>query len=155
MEVSLNGDVLHSRVLNEALFCHASPAATSRYVLTVRPPPGAAGRPRVEEQRSSGLWVGPPAGSTAAQRSAGGRVIPLRSKVLQFVVREAYVRDGRRSRLVRGLVRDGGELVIESKMMDARLFLDGIHTMHAIALGDVIRLRRSHEGLIVLGLRRR
>src|SRR5262249_36896159 len=33
MEVSLNGKPIARRVLNEALFCHASPAATSRYIL--------------------------------------------------------------------------------------------------------------------------
>ncbi len=32
MRVELNDRVLHNRVLNEALFCHASPAATSRYI---------------------------------------------------------------------------------------------------------------------------
>lgn len=153
MQVDLNGIVLHKRVLNDALFCHASPAATSRYILTLQPPRN--GKPRVEEQRSSGLWVGPPAGSTAAQRSAGGLVIPLRAKSLQFVVREAYVRAGKRSRLVRGLVRDGGELLVKSKMMDARLFLDGVHTVHTVALGDMIRMFRSDEELVVLGLQRR
>ena len=33
MQVELNGEVLSSRVLNDALFCHQSPAATSRYIL--------------------------------------------------------------------------------------------------------------------------
>lgn len=158
MQVELNGEVLHRRILNDALFCHASPAATSRYILTLRPPPvGRAKRapkPTVIEQRSSGLWVGPAAGSTAAQRSAGGRVLPLGSKAIQVVVREGYVKNGKRG-FVRGVVADGGELEIRSKMMDARLFLDGVHTMHEIALGDVITMRRSAEGLVVLGLRRR
>ena len=78
MRVELNGESLHDRVLNEALFCHASPAATSRYILRVARADGA--EPDVladEEQKSSGLWVGPAAGSTAAQRSAGGSVLPL------------------------------------------------------------------------------
>ncbi|MFO0671444.1 MAG: NAD(+)/NADH kinase [Polyangiaceae bacterium] len=160
MQVELNGAILHRRVLNDALFCHASPAATSRYILTLRePPPGGrskkkAPKPVVIEQRSSGLWIGPAAGSTAAQRSAGGRVLPLGSKAIQVVVREGYVKNGKRG-FQRGVVADGGELEIRSKMMDARLFLDGVHTMHEIALGDVITMRRSAEGLTVLGLRRR
>lgn len=65
MAVSLNGRVRSRRVLNEALYCHASPAATSRYILSYR-------RLR-EEQKSSGFWVGPAAGSTGAVRSAGSR----------------------------------------------------------------------------------
>src|SRR5690606_40113643 len=33
MAVSVNGQVRSERVLNEALFCHAVPAATSNYIL--------------------------------------------------------------------------------------------------------------------------
>jgi NAD+ kinase len=69
MRVELNGKTLHARVLNEALFCHASPAATSRYILRVTRPNGKFAE---ADQRSSGIWIGPAAGSTAAQRSAGG-----------------------------------------------------------------------------------
>src|SRR5205814_3511997 len=76
MRVDLNGVCIHRRVLNEALFCHASPAATSRYILRVTSPDGTS---EEEEQKSSGMWIGPAAGSTAAQRSAGGRVLPLAS----------------------------------------------------------------------------
>lgn len=153
MQVELDGELLHHRILNDALFCHASPAATSRYILTLRSGPRDAGR--VVEQRSSGVWIGPAAGSTAAQRSAGGKVLPLRSTALQFVVREPYVRDGKRDRLVRGLVRPGGELELRSKIMDGRVYLDGVHTMHPVGLGQVIRFRRSPEDLTVLGLRGR
>ncbi len=96
MRVELNGRVLLSRVLNEALFCHASPAATSRYLLRIvraeHRGRSWARTPAIDEedQKSSGLWVGPAAGSTAAQRSAGGRVLPLASRKLQYVVREPY-----------------------------------------------------------------
>jgi NAD+ kinase len=151
MHVELNGKVVHQRVLNDALFCHESPAATSRYILGVRQP---AKTFQTEEQRSSGIWVGPAAGSTAAQRSAGGRVLPLSSRALQFVVREPYVRRGKRPRLALGLIRDGGILEIRSKVRDGRLFLDGVHTVHTVGLGDLITMRRSEEHLLVLGLRR-
>jgi NAD+ kinase len=130
--------------LNEALFCHASPAATSRYILNV--PSGE------EEQRSSGLWVGPAAGSTAAQRSAGGRVLPLSSTSIQYVIREPYTPAGERLRFVRGLVKDGDELVLRSKMREARVFLDGHRIVHAVTMGDVLTMRRSDESLTVLGI---
>jgi NAD+ kinase len=144
MRVELNGRVLHARVLNEALFCHASPAATSRYILQLR-----GGE---EEQRSSGLWVGPAAGSTAAQRSAGGRVLPLASRALQYVIREPYTPAGERLRFARGLVADGDELVLRSKMREARVFLDGHRIVHAVTMGDVLTMRRSAESLTVLGI---
>jgi NAD+ kinase len=107
-----------------------------------------------EEQKSSGLWVGPAAGSTAAQRSAGGRVLPLSSTKLQYVVREPYTPYGERHKLTVGLIDEGGSLVLRSKMKTGKLFLDGEHTVYDVTLGDVIKMRRSDEPLTVLGLKR-
>jgi NAD+ kinase len=144
MRVELNGRVLHNRVLNEALFCHTSPAATSRYILEL--PSGK------EDQRSSGIWVGPAAGSTAAQRSAGGQVLPLESKHLQYVVREPYTPTGGHFRFTGGLVGPRAALVLRSKMREANVFLDGHRLVHPITLGDVLTLRQSDESLTVLGI---
>ncbi|MEO7095678.1 MAG: NAD(+)/NADH kinase, partial [Polyangiales bacterium] len=104
MQVAKNDVVVTTRVLNEALVCCASPAATTRYIMEHAS--------IVEEQKSSGIWIGPAAGSTAAQRSAGGRVLPLSSDKLQFVVREPYTPAGQTFRLPRGLVAHGKELVL-------------------------------------------
>jgi NAD+ kinase len=152
MRVELNGELLHNRVLNEVLCCHACPAATSRYILEVRQGDG---NEEHEEQKSSGLWIGPAAGSTAAQRSAGGRVLPLTSRRLQYVVREPYVKSGERLTLRVGTVDEEGQIVVRSKMRDARLFLDGHHIVHHASIGDVVSMRRSTEPLTVLGLERR
>lgn len=144
MRVELNGKLIHGRILNEALFCHASPGATSRYILGV-------GRGE-EEQRSSGIWIGPAAGSTAAQRSAGGTVLPLESHRLQFVVREPYIPAGKAYRHARGLIEPGKTLSLRSKMREARVFLDGSRIIHSVTLGDVLTMRESDEPLTVLGI---
>ncbi|MCL2723361.1 MAG: NAD(+)/NADH kinase [Polyangiaceae bacterium] len=149
MRVELNGKLLHGRVLNEALFCHATPAATSHYILRVE---RTSGRFAEEDQRSSGLWIGPAAGSTAAQRSAGGHVLPLASARIQYVVREPYTPAGGRLRLRMGLLDKDGELVIRSKMREAKVFVDGHRIVHAVTIGDVLVMRRSAERLTVLGL---
>ncbi len=149
MRVDINDRVLHNRVLNEALFCHASPAATSRYILRVTYADDSFDE---EEQKSSGLWIGPAAGSTAAQKSAGGRVLPLTSRRLQYVVREPYTAAGRELRLMTGLVDEEGRITLRSKMRQAKLFLDGHHNEYDAEIGDVITLRRSDETLTVLGL---
>lgn len=147
MQVSVNGRVRSRRVLNEALFSHSVPAATSRYILNIGH--------HSEKQHSSGVWVGPAAGSTAAQRSAGGRVLPLRSRKLQVVVREPYLRDGRRYQLLRCEVAEGTSVSIKSKMQDANLYLDGPYRRVSISLGEVARFCASKEPLCVLGLERR
>lgn len=144
MQVRVNGAVVTSRVLNDALFCHRSPAATARYIVEHR---GV-----VEEQKSSGLWIGPAAGSTAAQRSAGGKVLPLTSRDLQMVVREPYEPRGRGYRLTRLLVKPGQPLHLRSKSREMRLFIDGPDFMVRAVLGDVVSFEQSSEPLTVLGL---
>ena len=152
MQVELNGRHVHARVLNEALFCHTSPAATSRYILRVE---DVGARMAEEEHRSSGLWIGPAAGSTAAQKSAGGKVLPLSSKRLQYVVREPYATRGGKIRLPRGILGDGGSVTVLCKMHTAKLFLDGVHTAFDCTLGDVVTFRRSPDPLVVFGMARR
>lgn len=149
MRVDLNGKILHARVLNEALFCHASPAATSRYILRITRSDGTFSE---EDQRSSGMWIGPAAGSTAAQRSAGGKVLPLTSRRIQYVVREPYHPIGGRMHFSVGLLGTDGKLTLRSKIRDGRVFIDGHRIAHNVTIGDVLSMRRSPETLTVLGL---
>jgi NAD+ kinase len=144
MKVTLNGVVVAGRVLNDALFCHASPAATSRYILELDDV--------CEQQKSSGLWIGPAAGSTAAQRSAGGRVLPLTSRQLQLVVREPYTPHGERYNLYRSLIPPGSRLLVRSKMHDAKLFFDGPESVADVSFGDVITFSEADRPLTVLGI---
>jgi NAD+ kinase len=144
MAVSINGEVCAARVLNDALLCHASPAATSRYIVRLG---------EVEEQqKSSGFWIGPAAGSTAAQRSAGGRVLPLTSKQLQLVVREPYTPHGDLYQLRHALIPPGEKLIVRSKMHDARIFFDGPDRSTDIGYGDVIEFTQAAQSLTVLGI---
>lgn len=149
MRVELNGELLCARVLNDILFCHASPAATSKYILQIAK---ANGEFEEEEQRSSGMWIGPAAGSTAAQRSAGGKVLPLDSRNIQYVVREPYCPIGEQLRFSVGLLEDGGTLTIRSKMQDSRIYIDGDRLEHHITIGDVLEMKVSEDSLTVLGL---
>ncbi len=151
MRLSIGTEVVANRVLNEVLFCHASPAATSRYILEIVRTINSVD----EEQKSSGIWIGPAAGSTAAQRSAGGDILPSDSSDLQFVVREPYAPLGEEIVLPKGLIRKGETLCLHNKMRQAKLFIDGEHTLVDVGLGDVVRLELSDEPLTVLGIERR
>ena len=151
MEVLLEGEVLTKRVLNDALFAHSSPAATTRYVLRHEHTDGRASE---EEHKSSGIWIGPPAGSTAAQLSAGGRVMPIGSKRLQYVVREPYLPPEGSYRHVRGLVDPGETLVIISKIREGRVYMDGPHHARDVRMGARLTFRRSDEPLSLLGFPR-
>jgi NAD+ kinase len=147
MRVDLNDETISTRVLNDALFCHESPAATSRYILEHRG--------QQERQMSSGVWVGPAAGSTAAIRSAGGKVLPIGSQRLQFVIREPYRAMEQKYSLTKGMVSPGEDLKITSRMTKGCIFLDGTQKVHAVGIGDCVRLTVSDEPLMLLGLDRR
>ncbi|MGB5812724.1 MAG: NAD(+)/NADH kinase [Polyangiales bacterium] len=146
MRVDLDDREISTRVLNDALFCHDSAAATSRYVIEYQG--------EQERQMSSGVWVGPAAGSTAAIRSAGGKVLPVRSQKIQFVVREPYRGVDNRYHMVKGLVAPGEHLKVTSRMTKGRIYLDGTQKVHPVAIGQQIRLSLSDEPLTLLGLKR-
>lgn len=146
MQVSLDGAVLNRRVLNDALFCHVSPAATTRYILSFRG--------LDEPQKSSGLWIGPAAGSTAAQRSAGGRILPPASRQLQYVVREPYHPAEGGYRLRRGLIKEDEDLRVTTQIREGRLYLDGPRIVHDVDIGQVIAFSKSDEPLTLLAFPR-
>lgn len=145
MEVQVDGEVLSTRVLNDILFCHECPAAATRYIMSHDD--------RVETHVCSGVWVGPAAGSTAAQKSAGGKVLPIGSRRLQWVVREPYLSGDESLRLAKGLVAPDTELRIKSKVRAGRIYFDGAQKVARVDIGSELMLRRSSEKLILLGLR--
>ena len=142
LEVELRGRVLPERALNDVLVAHACPAATTRYALRL----GAAS----EVHRSSGVWIATAAGSTAGLGSAGGRPMSRRSRVLQYRVRELYREPGRRYRLTHGFVPLGGALVVESRMPEGRLYLDGWRSQHAFPFGTRAVFRTAAEDLLIV-----
>lgn len=135
LAVSLDGRVLPELALNDVLIAHDHPAATSRYRLTVGG--------RVEEHRSSGLWIAAAAGSTAGIRSAGGSPMPLRSRRIQFRVRELYREPGRRYGLAAGFVGPPAAVVVESKMDEGFLFIDGARSAYPFPFGSRVEVRTS------------
>jgi len=146
MRVDVGDNLISTRVLNDALYCHESPAATSRYILNYGG--------EQERQMSSGVWVGPAAGSTAAIRSAGGKVLPIGSQKIQFVVREPYRGVDNKYRLIKGMVSRGAALEIASRMTKGRIFLDGTQKVYSVGIGDRVRMALSDEPLTLLGLQR-
>ncbi len=135
-------------ILNDVLFCHPNPAVTSRYILQIGS--------RRERQKSSGMWIGPPAGSSAAQRSAGGRLLPIESKQIQWVVREPYCPLGAPAlSLLRGTVGPRSAVRLTNQMREAKLYLDGSHRYIELAMGQVVEIRMHKSPLRLIGFRGR
>ena len=115
MQVTINDRLLPYYVLNDLLVAHANPAAMTSYILDIVSVS--------EPQRSSGLWIATAAGSTAAIRAAGGRILPLRSRKLQYLVREPYNGDRCRYRLHKGIIGSETLLTVTSRTRRGRLFI--------------------------------
>jgi NAD+ kinase len=145
LRVLLDDVALPEPALNDVLFAHENPAAMARYQLSVRG--------IHEEQKSSGVWVSPPAGSRAAIGSAGGRKLPLESRRFQFVVREPYLGRARAYRLRKGVLGEEDVLEIENHFGHARVFVDGPLVARPVPFGAVIRIALSDRPLRVLGFR--
>lgn len=139
LQVTLDGKPLGELALNDVLIAHYCPAATTRYLLRV----GAL----EEEQRSSGIWIATAAGSTAGIGSAGGRHMPLRSRHLQYLVRELYREPGRDYALTRGLIAPDSGLTLASKMPDGRLYVDGARTTYLFPFGARAHLEIAEQDL--------
>jgi NAD+ kinase len=139
LAIELNGQLLPEPALNDVLAVHQHPAATSRYVLRLKD--------KEEEHRSSGVWISTAAGSTAGIASAGGRRLPLRSRRIQFRARELYRAPGRIYELAAGFVAPGESLLVESRMEDGWLFLDGARTSYRFPFGARAEIRIAPEPL--------
>lgn len=143
LAVLLDERPLPELALNDVLITHAHPAATTRYLIKLGQ--------REEEHRSSGIWVATAAGSTAGIHSAGGRVMPLRSARLQYLVRELYreVHGGRMRdyKLVRGFFGPDEALTVASKMPDGWLYIDGARSAYRFPFGARATLRAAETKL--------
>ncbi|MBX9686541.1 MAG: NAD(+)/NADH kinase [Candidatus Obscuribacterales bacterium] len=140
LELSINGKVLPELVLNEVLISHSNPAGTSRYIIKIGD--------KEEEQRSSGLWVGPPSGSTGALKSAGAEVLSITDQRFQYVVREAWTRPGQHFMFVKGKIPRSQHMIIISQMRTGALYIDGQHIEYPFPLGDELMLRAADDDLL-------
>ena len=139
LAVSLDDKLLPELALNDVLIAHDCPAATTRYLLEL----GAVS----EEQRSSGIWIATAAGSTAGIKSAGGKVMPLGSRRLQYFVRELYREPHRSYALTRGFLEDNEALIVASKMQTAHVYVDGARTDYAFPFGTRAKIKLAENRL--------
>jgi NAD+ kinase len=67
--------------------------------------------------------------------------MPLRSRRIQFRVRELYREPRRRYRLAAGFVGPTGAVVVESKMEEGFLFIDGARSAYRFPFGSRVEVR--------------
>lgn len=132
LRVRVGNRTIAGPVLNDVLFCADNPAVMTRYNL--RWPFGC------ELQRSSGVWISTPAGSTSAIASAGGPTLPLTAEQFAFLVREPYIAPGSSVRLRVAVLDATHTLSLECRIEQASVFLDGSHRRYPVPFGETVRL---------------
>lgn len=127
------GETTTDPSLNDFLFSHKDPAATTRYKLFLD-------GETEEIHKSSGIWIATPAGSSAAIRAAGGQTFDITFEQYQFRVRELYSAPGKpKGRLEGGLFdANSKKLKIENLSSKAILAIDGHHDKIHLGFGDTI-----------------
>jgi NAD+ kinase len=145
LRVRIGSRVLVEPVINDVLFCADNPAVMTRYRLI---------SPDGEElQRSSGLWISTPAGSTAALRSAGGPTLSLTAKQFAFVVREPYAPPGEGVQMLSGVLERDQQLKVECRSAKASVYLDGHHRRYSVPFGEIVTLSLHIKPLYLVRLR--
>lgn len=128
LRVTVDGAELSTPVLNEVLLSHKSPAGTTRYVIEL---PGQ----EPVMQKSSGLIVASPAGSTGLNRSAKGYVMKITSRGFKYHNLAAFIEPDK-DYFEEGELKEGESITVLSEMVDGLIFLDGQHICHPFPRGS-------------------
>ncbi|MCD4780873.1 MAG: hypothetical protein K8S27_10055 [Candidatus Omnitrophica bacterium] len=132
--------------INDVLIAHKNPAATSRYLIKIDK--------TSEEQRSSGIWISTPIGSTAGIMSAGGKQIEKHQNKFQYMPREIYVYKNIKYKLTGSILKSTQQLHITSFMRQGMIFIDGSHCLHPFPYGARIRISLSATPLKTIILKK-
>ncbi|MBI2337125.1 MAG: NAD(+)/NADH kinase [Deltaproteobacteria bacterium] len=139
LRIYVNGTMLPYLCLNEALFSNANPAGTTRYVIKL-------GK-KMEPQKSSGIWIATGTGSTAAIKSAGAKPFPRTDRRLKYWVREPFLDNDVRHKLLQGWLKPNQRLILFPKMERGLISLDGTHFAAQVAYGDKLEIQGGVEPL--------
>ncbi len=110
LEAFLNGEKLPFKALNEVYAGSKTPYHVARYVLQIGN--------RKEEQKSSGVLISTPAGSYAWARSAGGKVLPITAKKIQYIIREPYVGRLTKPKMTKGALSGSQSVTVISNIWE-------------------------------------
>lgn len=138
LEVTIGKHKIREHALNDVLFSHSSPAATTDYILQVKN--------KKEKQRSSGIWVCTAAGSTAAVSAAGGSPLRLGSKKMEYIIREPYA-PSIHYKMLQGIIPDSTPIKISSLTKHGTVFIDGSHIQYPASDGTKITIKASKKPL--------
>ncbi|MGI9242416.1 MAG: NAD(+)/NADH kinase, partial [Verrucomicrobiales bacterium] len=138
LQVIIDGEAQGPPVLNDVLFAHPNPAATTRYRMIA---PVAA--PETERAtRNSGLLVCTAAGSSGWMYQEHGELMRLDDRRMQYLHRG--MRDSRPT------LTDAQSVELESLTRRGLIFIDGDRTTLPLTLGQHLKIQ-SGDPLTIIG----
>lgn len=149
IDVTINGKKVPP-ALNEAFFAARSAASMSDYVFMLE----RKNAKYVELQRSSGVIVATPSGSTGWLRNAGGQVMRLPNGRIGGTGMQYFVRDLASSKgsyiLQNDIISAVDRITLTSKMTDALVAIDGNRLKFRVSLNDEIVITPTAPPLSVV-----
>jgi NAD kinase len=139
LHASVNGKRLNHFILNDVYIGDIKPYLLFNYEIKVKE--------AAEFQRSSGVIVGTPSGSSAWTKSAGGSKMKMEEKRFQYVTRELYTgKITKNYRLRNGIINknESLELIPKSKGI---VVIDSISPEYKVDIDDKIVVSAAKEPL--------
>lgn len=132
LRATIDGKLIDVPILNEVLVAGSNAAATARYDLKING--------EVSSQRSSGLIIATPSGTTGLSHSAGGSVLALNSRRFAYQVLARFGLPDACKDFNSGFVPFGETLKVESTMSNGKIYIDGPHIEYAFKRGSVLEV---------------
>ncbi|WVZ64674.1 hypothetical protein U9M48_014164, partial [Paspalum notatum var. saurae] len=148
ISVKLNGIQLPTYALNDILVSHPCPASVSRF--SFRKGNNTGEISHLINCRSSGLRVSTAAGSTAAMLSAGGFMMPLLSRDLQYMIREPISPTDTDKSLLHGFLKKEQHMLVVWYNQEGAVYFDGSHVVCSIQHGDSLEISSNAPTLKVV-----
>ncbi len=100
-----------------------------------------------EYQKTSGLIIGTPAGSTAWTYTAGGKKIELNRNAIQYVAREPVQSSIVKMKMLKGILLQNSTITVQSDMSDGIVVVDSYPYTYPFVKGDRIIIQKSKKPL--------
>jgi NAD+ kinase len=123
--------------VNEIYIGSSMPYLMSRYKIHINN--------ACEFQKSSGVLISTAAGTHAWLGSAGGKVLPITSTKIQYLVRDPYFGDLTPAKHIKGFMRSDYAVIIPCRMENCIVVVDCLTKEYPVKAGQKITVKRSPD----------
>jgi NAD+ kinase len=137
----LDGRQIAEPVLNEVWITHGKKGAVAQYTLYVNR--------NKSEQKSDGLIIGPPGGTTAVMHSYGGKVLPITARRFLYVVQGRIVQTPEDLLFQSAVLHKNDVVRIVSQTAEGILLIDGRYIQYGFPRGSELIVKPSTSDLLM------